>query len=466
MLLQFNADNYKNFADGFEFSMKPNEDCKRLSWSIQQETAGGTTYDALSSGLIYGPNSAGKTNIISAMDTFKQIVLRGEVRTPLPEHSSNYAASHLELIPNRYLDEPKPVSFSIEFVDDGMHVKYAFSADMGGFMDASHSRQVLSEELRVNGKMIFVRDMSTAKFGDSLAETLDDPKCRHINDPETRQMMSDMIAPHELFLMNAFKIGMSRKTAERIRTWLDEKLIVLSSSQDLAVLPQLDAEMGPTWFHERHDLTQALEQIGADPQDKVGYVFDDDGKGHLFVSLRPSQAKKEGYLVPADRYESVGTVRLLRILPVFAQALAEGATLVMDEFDASLHTSIAQGIISSFHDDQINTNNAQLIVSSHNGSHLDANLYRKDEIHLVDVDKTEHTSEHYTLADFETYGESDEAPGWTLARNYRRGDYGALPLPQIEDMLGQVTQKSRERHRKTRTMAKSDNFAEEQSATR
>ena len=34
----------------------------------------------LSSSVIYGPNAAGKTNIIGAMDVLRAIVLRGNIR--------------------------------------------------------------------------------------------------------------------------------------------------------------------------------------------------------------------------------------------------------------------------------------------------------------------------------------------------------------------------------------------------
>lgn len=73
MLLEFQAGNYKNFANGFTFSMEANMEQNDLSYSVRQAEAAGRTFHILSSGVFYGPNAAGKSNMIHAVDTFKQI---------------------------------------------------------------------------------------------------------------------------------------------------------------------------------------------------------------------------------------------------------------------------------------------------------------------------------------------------------------------------------------------------------
>ena len=92
-------------------------------------------YRALSSGVIYGPNAAGKTNIIGAIDTFKNIVLRGHIRNSDDRKTPNAAANSLELIPNSTLESPLPVSFNIKFTAEDMLFEYGFSMDIGEFLD-------------------------------------------------------------------------------------------------------------------------------------------------------------------------------------------------------------------------------------------------------------------------------------------------------------------------------------------
>ena len=90
------------------------------------------------------------------MDTFKSIVLRGHLRNTEDKNVPNAAASALELIPNNSIENPMPVSFSIKFITDGFLIEYAFSADLGTFLDADYKRRILSEELSVNEKKIFL----------------------------------------------------------------------------------------------------------------------------------------------------------------------------------------------------------------------------------------------------------------------------------------------------------------------
>lgn len=41
--------------------------------------------------------------------------------------------------------------------------------------------------------------------------------------------------------------------------------------------------------------------------------------------------------VPAEDFESVGTIRFVNVLPLVGNALLSGGTLIVDEFDASIH---------------------------------------------------------------------------------------------------------------------------------
>ena len=74
MLLEFRATNYKSFRDELIFSLTPAPKQKGLDYSVLAAQAGTKTYKGLCSAVIYGANASGKTNIIGAMDTFKQIL--------------------------------------------------------------------------------------------------------------------------------------------------------------------------------------------------------------------------------------------------------------------------------------------------------------------------------------------------------------------------------------------------------
>lgn len=141
MLLEFRTKNYKSFKDELVFSMIPAQKQKGLDYSILKEKIGKTTYKSLSSAVIYGANASGKTNIIGAMDTFKNIILRGNINNT-QNNSPNTAAKSLELIPNNELTSPEPVSFYIKFIEKNMLIEYALSIDLGMFLDNEYERKI------------------------------------------------------------------------------------------------------------------------------------------------------------------------------------------------------------------------------------------------------------------------------------------------------------------------------------
>ncbi len=72
MLIEFKAKNYKSFEQEMVLSLRPVFTQKGLDYSI-------ISNKALCSSVIYGPNCAGKSNIIEAMTTLKDFLLTGQI---------------------------------------------------------------------------------------------------------------------------------------------------------------------------------------------------------------------------------------------------------------------------------------------------------------------------------------------------------------------------------------------------
>ena len=124
MLLSFKTQNYKSFKDETIFSMTAAPKQTGLDYSIQKTTIAGKKHRTLSTAVIYGPNASGKTNLIGAMDTMKELVLRGHIKN-INETSFNQASNTLELIPFRG-QEDAPTTFSIQFIDQNLLIDYSF----------------------------------------------------------------------------------------------------------------------------------------------------------------------------------------------------------------------------------------------------------------------------------------------------------------------------------------------------
>ena len=95
--------------------------------------------------------------------------------------------------------------------------------------------------------------------------------------------------------------------------------------------------------------------------------------------------------------------------------------LLVDEIDTSLHTLLARFLIKQFHSNQTNPNNAQLIFTTHNTSHLNQDLFRRDQVWFVEKGP-DSASKLYPLTDFKPRND-EKLENW-----YMRGRYGALPM--------------------------------------
>ena len=423
MFLEFKAKNYKSFKDELVFSMIPAPKQKGLDYSILEKKIGSKTLKALCCAVLYGPNASGKTNIIGAMDTFKSIVQRGNIRNSDEQKSPNAAANALELVPNNTIKEPLPVGFSIKFIENELLVEYSFDADIGIFLDTEHPRRIISERLKINGKTIFARD-------DGLAfDSLPSIKAYLVNEFEKNeesaiQLAKSSLNDEELFLMNGFKTMFSPKLVARISGWLDSRFMVVYRADTMQLIRKFADPKKKSVYIEK-TLNEAASLFGV-PYNMLGYAAADNESDAKLISLFKEAGSKNGLVISADLFESYGTIRFVNLFPLVVNALLNGGTLVVDEFDASIHPMALMNIVNIFHNDEININKAQLIFNTHNPVFLNANLFRRDELKFTERDENTGYSVHYSLSDFGTTGKRGVRKHEDYLGNYFISQYGAI----------------------------------------
>ena len=339
MLLEFRTRNYKSFAEEMVFSMTPAPKQKGLDYSVVTQKAGGKDYKGLCSAVIYGPNASGKTNVIGAMDTFKSIVLRGNINNA-NALSMNIAASSLELIPNCN-GTAAPTEFGIRFVDNGLLVDYSIIIDLGTFLDKDYQRKILEEQLTVNGKQVFRRDES---LDVQLPSVIKDYVNKSIK-RKTAKMLDlakDSLTDTELFLNNGFKSIYAQKLTAAILDWFSNRFIVVCHAEDMRIVRKFVDPKANTIYIKK-TLTDAARVFGI-TANALGYKTNSDKEGQdvTLVSIF------ENKLIPAEVFESYGTIRFVNEFPLVILALINGGTLVMDEFDASIHPMALMNIINIF----------------------------------------------------------------------------------------------------------------------
>jgi hypothetical protein len=422
MLLEFKMKNYKSFKDECVFSMKVAPKQKGLDYSILSEKIGRNVYKGVSSAVIYGPNASGKTNIIGAMETFKHIVLRGNIRNVEVKDSPNAASSALELIPNNTLNTVEPVDLSIAFTDGGLLFEYAMSLDLGRFLDRDHERKVLKETLRVNNTTLFVREAATLEIGDMTVVEPYLVSAYIQNAKGAAALAESSLHDEELFLANGFKTMFSAKLPSAITQWLDKSFVVIYRFDSMQLVRKFSEPKKRSVFIEK-TLNEAAALFGVN-SNALGYVLGGEHEEAQLCSIFNRNSKHAA--IPVELFESYGTIRFINLFPLVLRTLREGGILVVDEFDASIHPMALMNIITLFHNDELNTHNAQLVFNTHNPIFLNSNLFRRDEIKFVDRDDETHCSTHYSLSDFGTAGAKGVRLSEDYMKNYFVDRYGAI----------------------------------------
>lgn len=479
MFLDFSFKNFRSFRDRTVLSLEPVPKQTGHGQSIQREKGGRKTFEALSSAVILGPNGAGRTGLVSAFDTFRAIILRGHLRNPaaslvsaLPSESADDAAqrvaNRLELAPGLVSatdsGAPEPVEWGIRFVTNETLLDYRVRLDLGRFLDTHAPRQVLEEELHVNGALVMKRVGSRGEK--ELLVDMPLGTRRLMNECESDAEFQARIAlakrtlePDELFLTGAFRVLFSARIAELFTTWIRERLTVVFPGDIVGKDPEF--QTAPAALETLERVNRFLED--AAPRLGLSCSLTFTQPAGFAVPVLCAKLP-DGRVVPAELYASRGTLRLVRLLVRIMRVLEHGGLLVVDDLDAHIHSGALMHIVELLHDAELNTHHAQLIFTAQNPVFLDSKLFRRDEIAFVDREEAEDEGGNaddvdneaaasdeaaedtssaatppgsflYSLADFGTFGANGVRKDEDYLKKFFEGKYGAFRTIELADVM-------------------------------
>ena len=448
MLLDFKFKNFKSFKDEADFFMTAAPKQQGLNYSVTEivpKVKGRKkTIKALCSSVIYGANAAGKTNVISAMDVFRSIFLRGNIRNTEDFSPINIAPSRLDLIPNKNEEASVPVEFYIKFYEQDILIEYTLHIALGAFLGKESERHVSYEKLCVNHMCVFERtSLGNSKDTIVSIDELDAigaflPKDNNGEELKTSMdLINATLDEEELFICNGFKNQVSKQFYSLVYKWFSTKFIVILRADSMAYTPRFfDPERKGGAID--YTLNDAAKLFGINSNDLVYEIDKEDGRS-ILCSVVEGKHLKKPVLIPSELFESYGTIRFVNIFPIILTCLMSGGTLVVDEFDASLHPMALMNIVNLFHNDDVNTFHAQLVFDTHNPIFLNSNLFRRDEIKFVERDDETHNSTLYSLADFKTADHTRSRLHSDYMKNYFINQYGAINdidfTPVVENIM-------------------------------
>ena len=351
MLIQFNFKNFKSFRNLVEFKMTPAQKIKDLEYSLLKEKANNKEEKALSSSVIYGPNSSGKTNLIGGLQVFKAIVLRGNIKDADDLTSINIATEKLDFIPHIDSKENEPTYFYIKFLTNNMIIEYSITFLTEKLLSKEKDkRKILEEKLKIDGNNIYIRN---EKIQIENLEYLKEKELliENFHEEVAKDIINSNIEPQELLLNVMFKTLYSKKIYEIITNWFQDKLRIIYHADKIHYAPNLESRIDIKNSNKKlfsnPQINEAVKEIGL-TSEKIAYPITDK-KDLIFPVSVIKTIDEKGIVVPAEFFESFGTLRLLDIFPLMMATMKRGATLLVDELDASLHPMIIMSFIKIFH---------------------------------------------------------------------------------------------------------------------
>lgn len=423
MLIQFNFKNFKSFRE--EVSL----DLSATKITEHEEHVVDIANDKLLKvAAIYGANASGKSNVYDAFEYMSYYVQESFKFGDEDENRRKADSDYIPVAPFLFDNKSRKeeTTFEVFFVDNsentGKIYQYGFSLKKDEIVEEwlyskaktarNQYRTVFyrkkGEELEMNGFSKSHAENIKASLNKealivSLGAKLRVAKLKKVRDWFLNNEIVDFGDPAENFFR-------SRVLPEN---FIDSKEVQANVVQ---------------YFASFDEAIRDFDVEELPPEDDK-----DTSKTFKIDALHKMTDSDKMAAIPL-KLESSGTLKMFALYPSLKDVLDNGGTLFIDELNARLHPLLVRNIILTFLSSEINTQNAQLIFTTHDIWQFSNELLRRDEIWMVNKNK-DGVSELYSLADFKDEDGNKVRRDEALAKNYLTGNYGAIPALKPMKML-------------------------------
>lgn len=420
MIIDFTVTNFRSIQEEQSLSFVASNYDKSLSENlISPDLKGGDLPKLrLLKGLaIYGANAAGKTNVLLALQSLKDLVLHS---------ADSNEGDELEVEPFAFDGESstKPTEFVLRFIVEKTRFHY--------ILVLNHER-VLFESLSAFPKKLeqvwFARE-----WNEETHEYIWTPeKPTGFKRDSTRVSLT---RSNSLFLSNAVKLN--DEQLKPIYLWFRNKLQFLRLNAEFPPLPPVfTAEYVCKNANKRAQITHMMRHadfgllsVSANERkvqkDDIPSFVPEEMKEQIMKTptfdIQFGHKGEEGkeYSIQWEE-ESSGTQKLFSLAAPWLDSLENGYITSIDEIESSLHPAIVNELLKLWFSEDYNQNDAQIIFTTHNPLLLDPELIRRDQIWFAEKDDEGGT--HLTsLLDYKARGTE------SLAKGYMEGRYGGIPF--------------------------------------
>lgn len=422
MLIRFSVENFSSFRSRQTFSMIPGRGT--LKSNHKAESIDGIS--VLKTGVIFGANASGKSNLIKAIGFGRQLVLENRRDGDI----INYSKFKLD---RECVSRDSRMEY--EFQHKGKNYAYGFV----------FNRQEIKEEW-----LYQVTKKKEVKIFERTLDNFDLEYLYKLNESgEERQFLkfiSKTTSKNNLFLS---EIGQRRikenvsniESLTNTYNWFQNSLKILHPDDKYNIGLRFELKdnerllrsfeqflsyfdtgidgvcLKPIAIENMEIPRKVIEAIGEDllnsnSEETIATILSDNNTTY-FISVKDKEEvsyykfmtkhnidiNDEEFLFDTSE-ESDGTNRIIDFIPLLMDLLQGDNVFVIDEMERSLHPNLVYDLIDLFLEKSDGIN-SQIILASHESSLLTQNLLRKDEIWFVvknDIgESTLHSLEEYNI---------------------------------------------------------------------
>ena len=417
MLLSFTVGNFRSFKESKTFSMKAASIQEHKDFVRESNNA-----KLLPVAAVYGANSSGKSNLLSALKTMKNVLLSSVKTNPTEKLKTDTFK----------LDEEytqKPTLFDVVFSTNGTTYRYGFE-----YTETSITGEWLYTVNNDREKNLFIRN------SEGIGVTKDFPEGK---DKE------EATAENRLFL--SLVAQLNGKTALAVMKWFEDLRIISgvydSSFKDysfkylFADNPQSQLaqtfvnsmDLGFTSLRKDESKEKEYDLSNTNNKNILDRVFEKYMLNWPALKIQTGHKVllKDGSFTeaffPNDEMESEGTKKIINMSGPIVDSIINGGIIVVDEFDAKLHHLLTKKIIDIFNSPKTNPYNAQLIFATHDTNLLSNKIFRRDQIWFAEKNREDESTDIYPLSEIKEQNGDKIRNDRVYEKDYINGKYGAIP---------------------------------------
>ncbi|HOE10079.1 MAG TPA: ATP-binding protein [bacterium] len=421
MLIEFAVTNYRSFRDRQVLSLVASNRDKTLPDNlIELDLPGLKNTKLVKSVAVYGANASGKSNLIKAMKFMRDFVEKSASELK-PGEETGVEPFRLDS-----QKEQEPSEFEVIFVHEGVRYQYGFALD---------KKRVYEEWLiaypQGQPQRWFERrfDPDSGKYDWNFGSKYKGER-RSLKDRTRENALFLSVAAqfnHEQLSMVYQWFGVFLRFMDFSRSdpsfdGTIRMMLAHKSLYDLVGAMITLADLGITEIQIQEFKPDEIPFPDAMPRDEREKTLRSLGDKKV-VDIRMKHCmngEEKGIYFSLDE-ESAGTLKYFSLLGPWLLTLKLGCTICIDEIAAKIHPSLVRNLIRYMQSPKVNLENAQLVLTTHDTTLLDVDLFRRDQIWFTEKND-EGATVLYPLTDYKP--RPDEA----LQKGYLAGRYGAIPF--------------------------------------